>query len=233
MTTIRFLCGTLLLGLLLPGLAARAEEKKPAHDFKRWEGEIAAMEKQDRAKPPAKGGLLFVGSSTVRLWTSLADDFPDHHVINRGFGGCQIVDCTYYAERIIFPHEPRMVLLRAGGNDIHAGKTPEQVFGEYQEFVKKVQAKLPDAEIAYIALCPSIDRWKEAAANKSLNEKVAAFVRDKPKLKYVETYDMTLDRAGHPRPELFAPDKLHLNAAGYKLLAERVRPQLPKPAAKR
>src|SRR5688572_3579536 len=91
----------------------------------RWEKEIAAYEAADRANPPAKGGIVFTGSSTIRRWTTLASDFPDHHVLNRGFGGSQIVDATHFAERIVIPYAPRMVVLRAGGNDIHAGKSAE------------------------------------------------------------------------------------------------------------
>src|SRR5438128_1146008 len=104
------------------------------HDFAKWEKEIAAYEQMDRTNPPPRGALLFVGSSTIRRWETLAKDFPQHQVINRGFGGSQIADASHFAERIIFPYEPRMIFLRAGGNDIYAGKSPEQVFADYKEF---------------------------------------------------------------------------------------------------
>ena len=201
---------------------------EPGHDFGKWEKEIAAYEKADREKPPPKGGVLFIGSSTVRLWKTLDKDFPEHRVINRGFGGSEIVDSTHFAERIIFPYEPRMVLLRAGGNDIHNGKSPGQVFSDFKEFVAKVHSKLPETEVVFISLCPSMARWAEAEAGRSLNAMVERFAKETPRVSYVDTYDMSLGPDGKPRPELFVDDKLHFSAEGYKLLAERVRPVLPK-----
>ena len=107
-------------------------------------------------------------------------DFPQHRVINRGFGGSQIVDSTHFAERIIFPYAPRMILLRAGGNDIHAGKSPELVFSDFRAFVIKVHEKLPDAEIAYIALSPSIARWDEKEKGEALNRMIREYTREIP-----------------------------------------------------
>jgi lysophospholipase L1-like esterase len=212
--------------------AARAQESKPAattkpHNFERWEKEISAYEAKDKNSPPAKGGLVFIGSSTIRGWKTLAQDFPDHNVINRGFGGSQIIDSTHFADRVIFPYEPKMVLLRAGGNDINAGKSAERVFGDFKDFADKVHGKLPDATIVFISLSPAPARWKERDENKRLNEMVIEYTKDKPYLKYVETYDMTLKPDGTAREELFVADKLHFNPEGYKLLAERVRPALP------
>src|SRR6059036_1982948 len=198
------------------------------HDFGKWEKEIAAYEQLDRTNPPPKGGLLFIGSSTIRLWKTLAQDFPEHRVINRGFGGSEIADATHFAERIIFPYKPRTVFLRAGGNDLWAGKTPEQVFADFKEFVAKIHSKLPETEIAFISLSPSIARWKQADKEKAVNTLIEEYVRRIPRLKYIETYPMPLGPDGQPRPELFVADKLHFNAEGYKLLAERVRPYLPK-----
>jgi len=207
-------------------LASGAETN---HNFGKWEKEIAAFEAMDRTNPPPKNGLVFIGSSTVRMWKTLAQDYPEQRVINRGFGGSEIVDSTHFAERVIFPYSPRMILLRAGGNDLWAGKTAEQVFGDYKEFVEKVQSKLPEAEIVFIALSPSISRWKQADKEKAANSMIEEYTRGKPRLRYIETYDMVLGKDGQPRPELFIADKLHFNAEGYKLLAERVRPALPKP----
>jgi lysophospholipase L1-like esterase len=197
------------------------------HDSARWEKEIAAIEDREKTTPPPKGGLVFIGSSTIRNWKSLEQDFPDHKVINHGFGGSQIVDSTHFADRLIFPFEPKMVLLRAGGNDIHAGKSAEQVFREYQDFVKTVHAKLPDADIVFISLSPAPARWNERDENKKLNTMVEAFSKTQPHLKYVDTYDMTLTPEGQAREELFVADRLHFNPDGYKLLTDRVRPALP------
>ena len=196
------------------------------HDFAKWEKEVAAMEAGDKTNPPPKNASLFIGSSTVRLWTSLAQDFPNAAVINRGFGGTEIVDSTHFAERLIFPHAPKQIFLRSAGNDLWAGKSPEQVFTEFKEFVARVHAKLPETEIIFISLCPSPSRWAQAGREKKLNDLIARFVKGKARLGYVETYDLTLGSEGKPRPELFVSDMLHLNADGYKLFAERVSPSV-------
>jgi alpha-L-arabinofuranosidase len=207
---------------------AQAQSAAVEHDSTRWEGEIAAYEQADRTNPPPPGGVLFIGSSTIRLWKTLAADFPNHRVINRGFGGSQIADATHFAERVIFPYRPRAVFLRAGGNDLHAGKSPEQVFADFKAFVGKVHAKLPQTEIVFISLSPSVARWSEAEQTKKLNQLVRDYVKGKKRLKYIETYDTTLGPDGKPRAELFVEDKLHFNAEGYRILAERVRLHLPK-----
>jgi lysophospholipase L1-like esterase len=198
------------------------------HDFGKWEKDIAAYEQMDRTNAPPSGGLLFIGSSTIRMWKTLAQDFPNHRVINRGFGGSQIVDATHFADRIILPYKPRMIFLRSGGNDLNAGKSPERVFAEYKEFVAKIHSKLPETEIVFISLSPSIARSKQAEQEKGLNRLVEEFTRRTPHLKYIETYSMVMGADGQPRPELFIADKLHFNDEGYKLLIEHVRPFLPK-----
>ena len=204
----------------MPRLELYAQQ---AHNFARWEKEISAYEAMDRTNPPPKGALLFVGSSTIRLWKTLAQDFPDQKVINRGFGGSEIADSTHFAERLIFPHQPRMIFLRAGGNDLFAGKSSEQVFIDFKDFVTCVQAKLPNTEIVFVSLSPSIARWQQAGKEKALNDMVKQFAGKNPRVKYLEAYDVSLGVDGKPRPELFVADKLHFNEEGYKLLAERVR----------
>jgi lysophospholipase L1-like esterase len=198
-----------------------------AEAFEKWEKEITAFEQADRSSPPPKGGLLFIGSSTIRLWKTLAQDFPNQSVINRGFGGSQIADSTHFAERIIFPYQPRMILLRAGGNDIHAGKSPELVFSDFRAFVIRVREKLPDVEIAYIALNPSIARWNEKEKGEALNRMIREYSREIPGLKYIDSSSISLGSDGKPRPELFVADKLHFSPEGYKLLAASVGPHLP------
>jgi lysophospholipase L1-like esterase len=222
----------ILILLLLIGFAGifsrHTASAQPGHDFTRWEKDIAAYEAQDRTSPPPQGSVLFIGSSTIRRWATLREDFPGRQVINRGFGGSQIVDAAHFADRIIVPYKPRMVVLRAGGNDLNAGKSPEQVFADFKEFVSKIHARLPETEIAYIALSPSIARWKQADKEKALNSMVKDFITGQPRLTYIETYDMVLGADGQPRAELFVADKLHFNAEGYKLLVERVRPYVSK-----
>jgi len=214
-----FLC--LAASILIPAVAAES-----THDFARWESEIAAFEQSDRTNPPPHDAILFIGSSTIRMWKSLPQDFPGEQVINRGFGGSEIADSTHFAERIVFPYQPRRVFLRAGGNDIHAGKSPEQVFSDFKDFVSKIHSKLPQTDVVFISLCPSVARWEQAGKEKKLNSMVEEYARTMPHLKYIETYSISLAPDGKPRPELFLQDKLHFNAEGYKLLAASVRPFL-------
>ena len=158
----------------------------------------------------------------------MAKDFPGQPVLNRGFGGSQIVDATYFADRIIFPYKPKMVLLRAGGNYLWDGKSPEDVADDFKEFAQTVHTQLPETKIVYISLSPSPARWKQHELEKQLNTLVAGYIADKPWLQYVEAYDLPLGTNSLPRRELFVLDKLHFNAAGYKLLTERLHACLQK-----
>jgi acetyl esterase/lipase/lysophospholipase L1-like esterase len=201
--------------------------KPETRDFSVWNREVEAMEAADKTNPPPKNATLFIGSSTIRLWKTLVQDFPGVPVINRGFGGTEIVDATHFADRLVFPHAPKRIVLRAGGNDLNAGKTPEEVFADFKEFVSVIHARLPETEITFLSLSPSLARWPQAPREKKVNDLVAAFVQNQPHLKYLESYDLPLGKDGKPRAELFVADKLHFNAAGYKLLVERVRPFVP------
>jgi lysophospholipase L1-like esterase len=201
----------------------------PEHpDFARWEKEIAAMEATERTNPPPQNAVLFLGSSTIRLWKTLAQDFPGVPLINRGFGGSEIADATYFAERLVFPYSPRQIIFRSGGNDLHLGKTPEEVCADFKAFVAKVHAKLPETEIVFLSWNNSPSRWPAAARERALNQLIADFAKEQARVKYLDVADLTLDATGQPRAELFVGDRLHLNTEGYRLLAERVRPHLLK-----
>ncbi len=195
-------------------------------DYTKWEKEVAAYEAADRQNPPPKDGILFIGSSTIRLWKTLADDFPGHKVINRGFGGSEIVDSTHFADRLIFPHKPRQIFLRAGGNDLHAGRTPSEVATDYLWFVRTVQEHLPGTEILFIALSPAPARWGDGDKTRELNRLIRQMALELPRVGFVDAYDISLTPDGRARPELFVKDRLHFGPEGYKLLAERVRPFL-------
>src|SRR5205809_1135157 len=198
------------------------------HDYAKWRPESAAYEQAHAANPPPKNAILFIGSSRIRLWSSLHTDFPQHQVINRGIGGSEIADATHFADRIIFPYEPKQIFLRSGGNDIHAGRLPEEVADDFADFVRTVRARLPSTEIIFIGQCPTPARWGERDKNRQLNSLVRGMALRMPHVTYIDGWDMTLtpDKS-NARRELFVADQLHFNAEGYKLLAERVRPFLP------
>ncbi|WP_010586527.1 serine hydrolase [Schlesneria paludicola] len=206
---------------------ANTSGSRPPHDFAKWEKAIAAYEQADQTNPPPKGGIVFIGSSTILLWKSLVEDFPDHKVINRGFGGSEIVDSTHFADRIIFPYEPRQIYLRAGGNDIHGGRTPAEVASDFVDFVQKVHSRLPKTEIYYIAVSPAPSRWGETDKYRALNALIRQAALDLPRVGFVDAFDITLGSQGQARKDLFVPDMLHLNPDGYRVLAEAVRPFLP------
>jgi lysophospholipase L1-like esterase len=210
---------TRLLGQTVPSYAA-------ARDYSRWEKEVAAYEAADRQGPPPKGAILFIGSSTIRRWETLASDYPGVKVINRGFGGTEIVDATHFADRLIFPHEPKQIFLRAGGNDIHAGRVPREVAADFAEFVRVVHARLPRTEILYIAVSPAPSRWGETDKYRELNRLIREMALDMPRVGFVDAFDVSLASDGTARPELFVKDRLHFSPDGYRLFADRVRPFL-------
>ncbi len=213
-----------LLSPCLPWRVAAADESAVAPS--KWENEIAAFETGDRAHPPEKGGIVFVGSSSIRLWKTLAQDFPEHHVLNRGFGGSEIADSVQFADRIIFPYEPRMVVLYAGGNDIHAGKSPERVIADFKAFATKVREHLPQAEIVGISIAGNPARWAEVEKVKAVNEAIAAHIKEQPHMKFIDVFSKMVGSDGLPLPDIFAADQLHMNPAGYKIWVEIIRPYL-------
>ncbi len=188
--------------------------------------EIEAFEASDKTNPPPTGAILFIGSSSIRLWTNLAADFPRHRVINRGFGGSQIIDSVNYAERIVLPYQPRLIVLYAGGNDINAGKSPEQVFADYQAFVKKVQAVLPKTRIDYISIAPNPARWAQREKVKTANQLIEAYTKSDPRLTFINVYPKMLGPDGQPLPDIYVADRLHMNAKGYELWKGIVGPYL-------
>ncbi len=232
LSLITLILGTGSLVLAQEAVAPPARPLAPArsitagHDFDKWEKEIGAYETADRTNPPPKGGALFIGSSTIRLWKTLAQDFSNHKVINRGFGGSEIMDSTHFADRIIFPYEPKQIFLRAGGNDIHNGRLPEQVANDFAVFVETIHKRLPSAEIVYISVSPAPSRWGENDKYRDLNKRIRKLALKMPRVSFIETFDMTITPTGEARPELFVADRLHFNAEGYRLLADRVRPYL-------
>jgi lysophospholipase L1-like esterase len=200
--------------------------EKPAAKADKWEKEISAFEAADKQSPPPTGAVLFTGASGIRMWKTLAEDFPDQQVLNRGFGGSGIVDAVTYADRIVIPYKPRLVVIQAGGNDINGGRSPEQVFDDFKAFVEKVHAKLPDTRIAYLSMNPSPARWQQREKQQQGNELIKAYVAAGKNLDYINFWDAMLGPDGQPREDLFIKDRLHNNAEGYKIRADVVRPHL-------
>lgn len=190
--------------------------------------DIIKFEAADAKNPPVKGGVVFVGSSSIVLWKTLKTDFPKHNVINRGFGGSQLSDSVQYAHRIVTPYEPSMVVLFAGTNDIAAGKSAETVFADYKEFVGKVREKLPAVPIAYISISPAPSRWKHIDDIRKVNSMIENYAKSQKGLAFINTYKHMLNSEGGPKPELFVDDQLHMNEKGYVIWKDVVGGFLPK-----
>ena len=193
-----------------------AQEKKPEGTAK-WESEVAEIEKRNKAKPAPQQGIVFAGSSSIRLW-KLEESFPGLPVVNCGFGGSRVADSTHFAERIVLPLKPRVIVFYAGDNDIQGGLSAERVAADFESFVTKVHAKLPETKIMWLPVKPSIARWKLIEAQRDANARVAAFcAKDPAHLKALPTDTPMLGTDGKPKPEYYVKDGLHLSAEGYKV----------------
>lgn len=213
-----------LLAALLAMLPAAVGAQTP--DPNRWEPEIAAFEAADAISPPRQGAVLFIGSSSIRLWKTLAQDFPEVGTINRGFGGSQVPDATRFVPRIVLPYRPRLIVMYSGGNDINAGRSPEQVAADVATFVKTVHASLPETRIAYIAIAGNPARWAQVERVKQANALVAAAMKADPRLAFIDVFPAMLGPDGQPKPDIFVADRLHMNREGYRIWTRVVGPWL-------
>lgn len=202
----------------------------PAEDPTIWEDDIAAFEAEDEAQTPPEDALLFVGSSSIRLWDSLKEDMAPMPVIQRGFGGSKLGDCIHYADRIVTPYAPKALVVFCGSNDI-AGDNPksaETVFGLYKDFVATVHADLPGLPIYFIAISPTSSRWEHRDIVAEANRLVEAYSAQHEELYFINTAVALLDENGASKEELFREDKLHLNADGYAVWTSIIRPEMEK-----
>ena len=199
----------------------RAEPVAQANKFAK---EITAFEAADKTNPPPQGAILFTGASGIKRWSTLAQDFPDLKVINRGFGGSQISDSIHFLDRVSIPYHPKTIVLQAGGNDLNAGKPVAQVVADFKTYVEKVRAKLPEVKIVYLGQGPSPARWAQREQQQELNRLVREICAAGKNMVFVDLWDVTLGSDGQPRPELFVADKLHPSAEGYKLRTKLLRP---------
>ncbi len=213
-----------LLTLPLAPPAAVAVEPTPCNP-ERWKDDMAAFARQDEAQPPKPGGNLFVGSSSIRFW-DLPKSFPELPVTNRGFGGSSLFDSVCNFDLLVARHQPQVVVLYAGDNDIAGGMSAARVHADFQAFVKKMKEELPQARLLYIAIKPCIARWQFAPTNREANALIATDCAKDDVLEYIDVWPPMLGANGKPRSELFRNDNLHMNDAGYRIWAGLVRPYL-------
>lgn len=215
-----------VMTVCLVACATFVRAQQSAAPANKWEEAIRKFEEADRQSLPASDGVLFIGSSSIQMWKSLAEDFPQKKVINRGFGGSEISDSTYYVDRIVAPYRPRLIVFYAGDNDLASGKSPQSVFEDYREFVTRVKAKLPGVRIAFISIKPSLARAALIQKMRAANELIRSYAARDKHLAYIDVFTPMLGPDGQPRPELFGPDGLHMNRQGYNLWREVIAPYL-------
>jgi lysophospholipase L1-like esterase len=191
-----------------------------------WEADIRAFEAADLSDPPVRGGIIFTGSSSIRMWTTLNEDFPGLPVVNRGFGGSMLAEVTAFVDRIITPHQPMLVVVYCGGNDINAGRTADQVLRDFQALVKAMHARLPTTRIAYISIAPNPARWAQVETIKAANSAIRQYVRTDSTLDFIDVFPHMLGADGLPKGDIFLDDRLHMNRKGYELWTGIVRPHL-------
>ena len=195
----------------------------------RWHNELAAFARSDQEHFPPPGGVVFVGSSTVRMWTRLSQDFArvPGGVVNRGFGGSTLADCSLFARELVVRYKPRQVMVYAGDNDLAEGRTPLQVLDSFARFANTVRAELPDVRISFISVKPSPSREQLMPQIRETNHVISAYLNLLPNSEYIDIYTPMLGADGRPRMELFRGDRLHMTDEGYRLWQSVIASHLP------
>ncbi|MHC4925755.1 MAG: GDSL-type esterase/lipase family protein [Planctomycetota bacterium] len=192
---------------------------------KRWGKEINAFKEWDAKNSVPDDAVLFVGSSSIRLWETVRS-FPELKVINRGFGGSDIKSVTYFFDKIVSCYKPSKIIFYAGDNDIAEGLSPEAVYNDFKVFYQLCSDKLPEVEIIYISIKYSGRRIDFIPKMKKANSLIKNFCETKSNLLYVDLASCLLDEKGLPNDDVFVEDRLHLNEAGYRLWTDILKPIL-------
>lgn len=221
----------LFFSLALAG-EARAQTNVPTAVTNRFEKNVRDYELADRRHRPPKHAILLVGDSQFFRWKTVHEDLRGYSVVNRGIDSFQTSDLVYFADRLVVPYRPRMIVTHIGGNDVHTGKNPEQVLKDFKAFVAKVRAHFPAVPIAFTSLTPSPGRWAEAPQRKAANQLVKDYVATQPNLLFIDLWDAMLTPDGQPREDLWVADRVHPNHEGYLLRVKIMRPLLGKPDRK-
>lgn len=218
----RRLC--LLFAMCLLGFGHSCAQKAPFAD------DIQAFKAADSASMPPKNAIVFVGSSSFRMWTTVQQDFRMHQVINRGFGGSSLPDVIRYADRIIFPYQPAQVVIYGGDNDLASSDTvtAQTVFDRFQQLFSMIRKELPEAAIAFVSIKPSPSRAHLLTKVIASNEMIKNFLGKQSKSAYIDVFSAMVDQQGNPNPDLFVDDQLHMNQKGYAIWVQVIGPHLVK-----
>ena len=222
-----FVCSLVILPLLI--LAGQTKAQTTTAPENRFEKNVQAYEDADRISFPPQGAILLVGDSQFYRWKTLGEDLPEYTIINRGIDSFQFSDVLSFADRIVLPYKPRMIILHVGGNDVHNGKTAERVLADFKTFVARVRAVRPNIPIAFSSITPGPGRWDEADRRKQTNKMIKDYVATQKYLHFIDLWDAMLTPDGKPREDLWVEDRIHPNHAGYLLRVKIMRPLLGKP----
>jgi lysophospholipase L1-like esterase len=193
----------------------------------KWEESVLKFEKQDKEVTPPQNANLFTGSSSITIW-NMTDYFPEHKVLNRGFGGSQFSDLLYYLDRVVIPYKPAKVFIYEGDNDIAAGEDPKAILKEAKKIRKIIARKLRGVPVVFISIKPSIARWKFKAQCEALNGDLKRYAKRARRTEYVDVWSPMLDETGNVFAHVFREDGLHMNDAGYKIWQSVLKPYLAK-----
>ncbi len=195
-------------------------------DPARWTQEMAAFRKADSLQPPPARGILFTGSSSIRLWRDLPDRFAGRKVINRGFGGSWLSDVVHYFPDLVLPYRPKTIVVYAGENDVADGRTAEMVARDVDALLALRQKHLPKSKLVFIALKPSPSRAEKLEEVRKANTLIRKRLAKEKQAVFVDVFTPMLDARGTAREELFGPDRLHMNTKGYDLWTQVLAPYL-------
>ncbi|NJB87068.1 lysophospholipase L1-like esterase [Lewinella marina] len=211
---------TVLLLLITTALYAQS-----APDPTRFAAEIEAFATADAVQPVAPGVILFVGSSSVRMWHSLQEDLEGHRVLNRGFGGSQFTDLIHYADRLIYPYKPRAVFVYEGDNDIAAGDSARDVLRSAKKLRKMIAKNLSkDTPVVFISPKPSVARWELHREYEKANDLLEAYAAKQKHTYFVDVWTPALLPDGTVRKDIFLADNLHMTPAGYDIWEAAIEP---------
>jgi len=213
--------GVLALALSSLALAACATlapdpVQTPPPSAPRFEEAIAAFEAADKAAMPPKCATLFVGSSSIRFWRTLKEDFTDRTVINRGFGGSTVWEVGAYFDRVVAPYKPKEIVFYAGDNDINAKRTPDEAYADFAAFMKRKDQALGATPVWFISAKPSKSRIEQLPAQAQFNAKVKALADRRDDLAYIDIVTPMLKPDGSPK-DIFVEDNLHMTPEGYAI----------------
>ena len=219
------------LGLALAGPAG-AQQQPPVDLAARFAQRVDAYEAADKTSPPPTGAILLAGDSQFDRWKTFTEDLPGYTVINRGIDSFRTDDLIQYVDRLVIRYKPRLVVLHVGGNDIHRGKTPEQLLADTKTLIAKIRAGLPGVPIAWSSITPGPGRWDEAPQRKAANALVKAWIATEKGLSFIDLWDAMLTKDGQPREDIWVADRVHPNHDGYLIRVRLTTPVLGPPDRK-